>query len=51
MDALLHVPGNEEKRQTLRIDLSERLPTSCTACTECIPRTAQNAETNMSAKQ
>ncbi|KAI9122267.1 hypothetical protein K1719_006956 [Acacia pycnantha] len=51
MDALLHVPGNEEKSQTLRIDLSERLPTSCTACAECIPSTAQNPETTMSAKQ
>ncbi|XP_028765540.1 uncharacterized protein LOC114723529 [Neltuma alba] len=51
MDALLHVPGNDEKRQTLRIDLSERLPTPCTACTERTPCIAQNAETNMTTEQ
>lgn len=45
MDALLHVPGNEENRRTLRIDLSEMLPTTCTECT------APKAETNMSTKQ
>ncbi|KAJ7972585.1 Cytochrome oxidase assembly protein [Quillaja saponaria] len=34
MDALLHVPGNEEKNQTMRITLADNFPpTSCTACT------------------
>lgn len=51
MDALLYVPGNEEKHQTLRIDLSDKLPTSCTAYTECKTHTTRNAETNMSIKR
>ncbi|KAF7804598.1 Cytochrome oxidase assembly protein 1 [Senna tora] len=50
MDALLHVPGNEEKHQTMRINLADKLPTSCTACTHC-PHAPQNAETKLSAKQ
>ncbi|KAJ7977171.1 Cytochrome oxidase assembly protein [Quillaja saponaria] len=39
MDALLHVPGNEEKHQTMRISLADSCPPpACTACTECRPR-------------
>lgn len=33
LDALVHVPGNEEKQQTLRISLSD--PPACSACTDC----------------
>lgn len=51
MNALLYVPGNEEKHQTMRINLFEKLPTSCTSCTECIPRSSQNAQTKVNAQQ
>ncbi|KDP26463.1 hypothetical protein JCGZ_17621 [Jatropha curcas] len=41
MEALLHVPGNEEKQQTQRINLSENYPPEdCKACTAC-PREPQ----------
>lgn len=45
MDALLHVPGNDEKHQTLRISLSEYFAPShqaCTACTDCKPQESDN---------
>ncbi|KAI4353304.1 hypothetical protein L6164_002263 [Bauhinia variegata] len=52
MNALLHVPGNDEKHHTLRINLSDKLASSCAACTECIPaHQRENSETNLSAKQ
>ncbi|XP_061343475.1 uncharacterized protein LOC133289517 [Gastrolobium bilobum] len=51
MDALLHVPGNEETHQTLRIDLSDNLPPSCNACTECIARPSENSEAKLSSNQ
>ncbi|XP_048336653.2 uncharacterized protein LOC107434225 [Ziziphus jujuba] len=36
MDALLHIPGNEEKQQTMRISVSDYFPPpACTACTGC----------------
>ncbi|XP_042973853.1 uncharacterized protein LOC122305397 [Carya illinoinensis] len=38
MDALLHVPGNDEKHQALRISLSDFPSPACTACTECKPQ-------------
>ncbi|KAL5792674.1 hypothetical protein ACOSP7_001268 [Xanthoceras sorbifolium] len=45
MDALLHVPANEEKQQTMRISLLDSLsPSACTACTECRPQESQNPE-------
>ncbi|KAM6565033.1 hypothetical protein CsatB_025031 [Cannabis sativa] len=38
MDALLHVPGNNEKNRTFRVSLSDYFPPpSSTACTECKP--------------
>lgn len=51
MDALLHIPGNDEKHQTLRINISDKSP-PCTACTatSCIPCASENSETKMSAK-
>ncbi|KAK7284156.1 hypothetical protein RJT34_18897 [Clitoria ternatea] len=44
MDALLYVPGNEEKNRTLRINLYEKLLPPCTACTECVPHRSENSE-------
>ncbi|KAK6239010.1 hypothetical protein QUC31_004479 [Theobroma cacao] len=42
MEALLHVPGNEEKQQTLRISLLEKTPSpACIACTECRPQQSE----------
>lgn len=36
MEALLHVPTNEEKQQTFRISLSDSItPSPCKACTDC----------------
>ncbi|KAL3728738.1 hypothetical protein ACJRO7_033340 [Eucalyptus globulus] len=36
MEALLHVPENEEKQRTFRISLSDDLPApDCNACTSC----------------
>lgn len=34
MDALLHIPGNEEKQQTVKIILSDNTP-DCEACVQC----------------
>ncbi|KAH1195065.1 hypothetical protein GmHk_19G055679 [Glycine max] len=50
MDALLHVPGNEEKHQTLRINLADK-PLSCTTCTECTPHPSENSKAKLSSKQ
>lgn len=48
MEALLHVPGNEEKRQALRISLLQNVPPpappACTACTECRLQQSENQE-------
>ncbi|KAG2713731.1 hypothetical protein I3760_04G189100 [Carya illinoinensis] len=44
MDALLHIPGNDDKHQTLRISLSDFTPPACKACTECKPQELQNPE-------
>ncbi|XVE72860.1 hypothetical protein DITRI_Ditri11bG0072000 [Diplodiscus trichospermus] len=45
MEALLHVPGNEEKRQTLQISLLENAsPPACVACTECRPQQSENQQ-------
>ncbi|EXB46012.1 hypothetical protein L484_015872 [Morus notabilis] len=48
MDALLHVPGNDEKHQTFRISVSDYFPPppqACTACTDCSkPRESENPE-------
>ncbi|KAK6791000.1 hypothetical protein RDI58_010081 [Solanum bulbocastanum] len=39
MEALVHVPGNEEKQQTFRIKVSDDLPPPASnACTDCIPQ-------------
>lgn len=36
MDALLRIPSNDERQQTLRISVSDKiLPPDCTACTSC----------------
>ncbi|QCD97780.1 uncharacterized protein LOC114176504 [Vigna unguiculata] len=50
MDALLHVPGNEERHRTLRINLAEN-PLSCTACTETTPHPSENSKANLSSNQ
>lgn len=51
MDALLHVPGNDEKHQTVRINLSDKLPPSLSACTECVARPSENSEAKLSSTQ
>ncbi|KAK7378513.1 hypothetical protein VNO80_03955 [Phaseolus coccineus] len=50
MDALLHVPGNEERHRTLRINLADN-PLSCTACTESTPHPSENSKANLSSNQ
>ncbi|KAL7198501.1 hypothetical protein ACSBR2_020900 [Camellia fascicularis] len=35
MEALLHVPSNEEKQQTFRISVSDFPPPVCKPCTDC----------------
>ncbi|CAK9172821.1 unnamed protein product [Ilex paraguariensis] len=42
MEALLHVPGNEEKQQTFRISLADDLPDP--ACKTCIDHQSPKAE-------
>ncbi|KAF3961927.1 hypothetical protein ACB098_12G143600 [Castanea mollissima] len=47
MEALLHVPANDEKHQTLRISLSDFLSSpACEACTttDCKPQEPENPE-------
>ncbi|XVF21504.1 hypothetical protein REPUB_Repub12eG0095700 [Reevesia pubescens] len=44
MEALLYVPGNEEKRQTLRFSLLEKDPPACIPCIECRPQQSENQE-------
>ncbi|CAJ1899338.1 unnamed protein product [Sphenostylis stenocarpa] len=50
MNALLHVPGNEESNQTLRINLADNT-LSCTACTESTPHPSENSKANLSSNQ
>ncbi|GLU07822.1 hypothetical protein SLE2022_247650 [Rubroshorea leprosula] len=53
MDALLHLPGNEEKQQTLRINISDSSPASaCVACTAtaCRPQVSEDPEKKSEAK-
>lgn len=52
MEALLHVPGNEEKQQTLRISLLENVSSpACTACTECKPQPQPQPQPSPSPQQ
>ncbi|XP_004493828.1 uncharacterized protein [Cicer arietinum] len=51
MDALLHVPGNEEKHQSLRINLSDKLSPSCTPCTACVACPSEKSEAKLSSNQ
>jgi hypothetical protein len=44
MDALLHVPTNDEKHQTLRVTLSDFPPAACTAYTDCKPQESEDPE-------
>ncbi|KAJ4968898.1 hypothetical protein NE237_015599 [Protea cynaroides] len=45
MDALLHVPGNEEKNQTFRISISENTPPPASKeCTSCKYQESGNAD-------
>ncbi|KAK2973721.1 hypothetical protein RJ640_029150 [Escallonia rubra] len=45
MEALLHVPANEEKNQTFRINLSDSFPPSaCKTCTTCPPQESEVPE-------
>ncbi|KAL5059755.1 hypothetical protein RYX36_031359 [Vicia faba] len=50
MDALLHVPGNEEKHQTLRINLSPKLSPSI-ACTDCVACPSDRSQAKLSSNQ
>ncbi|RDY10841.1 hypothetical protein CR513_04574, partial [Mucuna pruriens] len=50
MDALLHVPGNEERNRTLRINLIDK-PLSCTSCTVSAPHPSENSEAKLSSNQ
>ncbi|XP_027349718.1 uncharacterized protein LOC113861231 [Abrus precatorius] len=51
MEALLHVPGNEEKHRSFRISLADKLPSSCTACPECVPHSSENSEAKLNSNQ
>ncbi|KAE9591009.1 hypothetical protein Lal_00023233 [Lupinus albus] len=44
MDALLHVPDNDEPNRTLRINVADCSP--CTAGTECVPCPSENLGAN-----
>ncbi|KAJ8749141.1 hypothetical protein K2173_013748 [Erythroxylum novogranatense] len=45
MDALVHVPSNEGREQTLRINVSDNFPSPpCTACSECQPKESKDSE-------
>lgn len=50
MDALLHVPGNEERLRTLRINLADR-PLPCTACPQITPHPSENSNAKLSSTQ
>ncbi|MED6147523.1 hypothetical protein PIB30_044708 [Stylosanthes scabra] len=54
MDALLHVPGNDERNRTMRINLSDKLASSAAACTACVPPSPsqhQHSEAKLSSTQ
>ncbi|KAA8550701.1 hypothetical protein F0562_002385 [Nyssa sinensis] len=43
MEALLHVPANEEKQQTFRISISNNFPPpACNACTDCLSQESES---------
>jgi hypothetical protein len=44
MDALLHVPTNDEKHQTLRVTLSDFPPAACMAYTDCKPQESEDPQ-------
>ncbi|CAN1270148.1 hypothetical protein LINPERPRIM_LOCUS13819 [Linum perenne] len=44
MDTLLHIPGNEGKQETQRIDLFDSSPQSCQPCMAC-PRPQETQKT------
>lgn len=48
MEALVHVPGNEEKQQTFRITVSDDLPTptACVACPDSKSQKSDSVEKN-----
>ncbi|KAK4385416.1 hypothetical protein Sango_2665600 [Sesamum angolense] len=46
MEALLHVPGNEQKEQTFRISVSDNPPLECKPCTACRVQPSASAEEN-----
>ncbi|KAJ6389910.1 CYTOCHROME OXIDASE COMPLEX ASSEMBLY PROTEIN [Salix viminalis] len=47
MEALLHIPSNEERQQTMRISLAESFSSpACETCTECPQQESQNPEKN-----
>lgn len=52
MEALIHVPTNEEKQRTFRISLTDSLsdnsPSACKACIDCRPPQADDPEKNES---
>lgn len=50
MDALLHVPGNEERHRTFRINISDNLPPS-PACPECVRPPSEQSDPNSSSNQ
>lgn len=50
MDALLHVPGNEEKQQTYRINISDSTPSpACVPCTASSCHRDENPEKKLEA--
>lgn len=50
MDALLHVPGNDEKQQTFRISISDSAPSpACVACTASSCTREENPEKKLEA--
>lgn len=45
MEALLHIPSNEERQQTMRISLSDSFSSpACKTCTECPQQESQDPE-------
>ncbi|CAK7349509.1 unnamed protein product [Dovyalis caffra] len=45
MEALLHIPSNEDKQQTMRISLLDGFQSpACKTCTECPQQESQNPE-------
>lgn len=44
MEALLHVPANEEKHRTFRISLSDNLSASSACTADCKPQQSQTPQ-------